>query len=66
MSQMYWDRLDSQFMVFDSTGYRGQTLFGRLSIDSFLGFTLSQFVPYQKNPNPFDSSQSGIWLYLFG
>jgi len=47
MSQTYWDRLDSHFMVFDSTGYRGQTLFGRLSIDATNGFTKSQYLPYQ-------------------
>ena len=48
MSQTYWNRLDPHMMVFDSTGYRGQTLFGRLSIDTIDGFTKSQYLPYQK------------------
>jgi len=65
MSQTYWNRLNPRLMVFDSTGYRGQTLFGRLSIDSFLGFTLSQFLPYQADPNPYALRQAGFgYIYL--
>ena len=65
MSQTYWDRLDSRLMVFDSTGYRGQTLFGRLSIDSFLGFTIDQFLPFQANPNPYTLRKAGFgYIYL--
>ena len=65
MSQTYWDRLDPHMMVFDSTGYRGQTLFGRLSIDTIDGFTKSQYLPYQKNPNPYDLRKAGFgYVYL--
>lgn len=65
MSQIYWDRLDSRLMVFDSTGYRGQTLFGLLSIDTIDGFTKSQYLPYQKNPNPYDLRKAGFgYIYL--
>ena len=65
MSQIYWDRLDPRLMVFDLTGYRGQTLFGRLSIDTIDGFTKSQYLPYQKNPNPYDLRKAGFgYIYL--
>ncbi len=65
MSQIYWDHLDPRLMVFDSTGYRGQTLFGRLSIDTIDGFTKSQYLPYQKNPNPYDLRKAGFgYIYL--
>ncbi|HEY9152054.1 MAG TPA: hypothetical protein VIN60_04145 [Anaerolineales bacterium] len=65
MSQVYWDRLDPRFMVFDSTGYRGQTLFGRLSIDSADGFTMSQFLRYQADPNPYALRQAGFgYIYI--
>ncbi|MFZ1041285.1 MAG: hypothetical protein WAN58_08230, partial [Anaerolineales bacterium] len=65
MSQMYWDRLDSRFMVFDSTGYRGQTLFGRLSIAATNGFTMSQYLPYQADPNPYALRKAGFgYIYL--
>ena len=65
MSQMYWDRLDSRLMVFDSTGYRGQTLFGRLSIDATNGFTMSQYLPYQADPNPYALRKAGFgYIYL--
>lgn len=65
MSQIYWDRLDPHMMVFDSTGFRGQTLFGRLSIDSYLGFTLTQFLPYQSDPDPYALRKAGFgYIYL--
>jgi len=66
MSQAYWDRLDAHLMLFDSTGYRGQTLFGRISIDSFYnGFPLTQFLPYLKNPDPYYLRRAGFgYIYL--
>jgi hypothetical protein len=65
MSQMYWDRLDPHMMVFDSTGYRGQTLFGRLSIDSIEGFAISRFLPYQIDPDPYALRKAGFgYVYL--
>ena len=65
MSQTYWNRLDPHMMVFDSTGYRGQTLFGRLSIDDISGFTKSEFLPYQADPNPYALRKAGFgYIYL--
>ncbi|HUI88717.1 MAG TPA: hypothetical protein VLX61_08300 [Anaerolineales bacterium] len=65
MSRTYWDRLDSHFMVFDSTGYRGQTLFGRLSIDTIDGFTKSQYLPDMADPDPYVLRKSGFgYIYL--
>src|SRR5271157_886650 len=65
MSQTYWDRLDPHLMVFDSTGYRGQTLFGRLSIDTIDGFTKSQYLPYQADPDPYALRKAGFgYIYL--
>ena len=65
MSQIYWDRLDPHLMVFDSTGYRGQTLFGRLSIDATNGFTMSQYLLYQADPNPYALRKAGFgYIYL--
>jgi hypothetical protein len=52
MAQAYWNRLDPQAMVFDPIGFRGQTVFGRLSIAAANGFTMSQFVPYLTAPDP--------------
>ncbi len=65
MSQAYWDRLEPQAMVFDPIGFRGQTVFGRLSIAATNGFTMSQFVPYVKAPNPYVLQKLGIgYVYL--
>jgi len=65
MSQMYWDRLDPHMMVFDSTGYRGQTLFGRLSIDTIDGFAKTEYLPYMADPDPYALRKAGFgYIYL--
>jgi hypothetical protein len=65
MSQTYWDRLDPFLMVFDSTGFRGETLFGRLSIDTIDGFTKSQYLTYQADPDPYALRKAGFgYIYL--
>jgi len=52
-------------MIFDSTGYRGQTLFGRLSIDGVDGFTKSQYFVLSKNPIPMNLRKAGFgYIYL--
>jgi len=65
MSQLFWDRLDPHMMVFDSTGYRGQTLFGRLSIDTIDGFAKIQYLPYMANPDPYALRKAGFgYIYI--
>jgi hypothetical protein len=65
MSQAYWDRLEPRLMVFDSLGIRGQTLFGRLSIDTIDGFPHSEFLPYLTAPDPYRLRKLGFgYIYL--
>ncbi len=65
MSQAYWDRLAPHTLVFDSTGYRAQTLFGRLSIDAINGFHIPQYIPYLAAPDPYRLRQAGFgYVYL--
>ncbi len=65
MSRIYWDRLEPHTMVFDSTGYRSQTLFGRLSIDAINGFHFPQYVPYLPAPDPHRLHRLGFgYIYL--
>ncbi len=65
ISQNYWDRLNPQVMVFDPIGFRGQTLFGRLSIDTIDGFPISKFVPYLTAPDPTELHKLGFdYIYI--
>ena len=65
MRQAYWDRLEPRLMVFDSLGIRGQTLFGRLSIDTIDGFPHSEFLPYLTAPDPYRLRKLGFgYIYL--
>ncbi|MCL4531116.1 MAG: hypothetical protein M1282_17125 [Chloroflexi bacterium] len=65
ISQAYWNRLTPQTMVFDPIGFRGQTVFGRLSIAATNGFTMSQFVPYLAAPDPHALQKLGFgYIYI--
>lgn len=65
MSQTYWDHLDSRTLVFDSIGYRAQTLFGRLSTSAINGFPLPEYGPYFADPDPHDLRKLGFgYVYV--
>ncbi len=65
MSQTYWDRLDSHALVFDSIGYRAQTLFGRLSTYAINGFPFPEYGPYFDAPDPHELRGLGFgYIYL--
>jgi hypothetical protein len=66
MSQAFWDRLGSSTtLLFDPIGHRGQTVFGRPSIDGPNGFTVSEFVPFLAAPDPTRLRQRGFeYLYF--
>lgn len=65
MSQAYWDRLEPRLMVFDSSGIRAQTLFGRLSIDTIDGFPRSGLEPFLAAPDPYGLRKLGFgYIYL--
>ena len=65
MSQAYWNRLEPNAMIFDPIGFRGQTVFGRLSIDATNGFTMSQYAPYLTAPDPYVLRKIGFgYIYI--
>lgn len=65
ISQTYWNKLTPHVMVFDPIGFRGQTLFGRLSVDAINGFPSSRFVPYLNAPNPNELQKLGFDYIYF-
>ena len=52
-------------MVFDLSGIRAETLFGRLSIDTIDGFPRSGLTPYLAAPDPYGLRKLGFgYIYL--